>query len=118
MTLLTLLLVALGGYVGGNSGAMVFFVLSLAMNFGMYWFSDKLVLKQYRAHVVEPGDEEGRFDAPLRHDRPPAPERGAAHAGGGRLGAGAAERLRHRPQPGARGGLRHPRDVGAGAARG
>jgi heat shock protein HtpX len=62
MTGLTLLLVGLGGYIGGSGGAAVFFALALAMNFGMYWFSDKLVLKQYRAHVVRKGDEGGKFD--------------------------------------------------------
>ncbi|MDQ3387908.1 MAG: M48 family metalloprotease [Gemmatimonadota bacterium] len=62
MTLLTLLLVGLGGYVGGNGGAMLFFGIALAMNFGMYWFSDKIVLKQYKAHIVQPGEEGGRFD--------------------------------------------------------
>lgn len=62
MTLLTLLLVGLGGYIGGNGGAIMFFVIALAMNFGMYWFSDKIVLKQYRAHIVQPGEEGGRFD--------------------------------------------------------
>ncbi|MBV9774461.1 MAG: M48 family metalloprotease [Gemmatimonadetes bacterium] len=63
MTLLTLLLVGLGGYVGGNGGMLVFFLLALAMNFGMYWFSDRLVLRQYGAHLIEPGAEGGRFDA-------------------------------------------------------
>jgi heat shock protein HtpX len=62
MALLSALLVGLGGYIGGNGGAVVFFVMSLAMNFGMYWFSDKIVLKQYGAHVIEPGYEGGRFD--------------------------------------------------------
>ncbi|MQA91288.1 MAG: M48 family metalloprotease [Gemmatimonas sp.] len=62
MTLLTLLLVGLGGYIGGSGGAALFFGIALAMNFGMYWFSDKIVLKQYRAHVIQPGEEEGRFD--------------------------------------------------------
>lgn len=62
MTVLTLLLVGLGGYIGGNGGAALFFGIALAMNFGMYWFSDKLVLKQYRAHIVQPGEEGGRFD--------------------------------------------------------
>ncbi len=62
MTLLTLLLVGLGGYIGGNGGAALFFVIALVMNFGMYWFSDKIVLKQYRAHVIRPGEEGGRFD--------------------------------------------------------
>jgi heat shock protein HtpX len=62
MTVLTLMLVWLGGYVGGNGGAALFFVIALVMNFGMYWFSDKIVLKQYRAHIVRPGEEGGRFD--------------------------------------------------------
>jgi heat shock protein HtpX len=62
MTLMTVLLVGLGNYVGGSQGMMMFFLLALAMNFGMYWFSDKIVLKQYRAHIVQPGEEGGRFD--------------------------------------------------------
>src|SRR5688500_8471066 len=62
MTLLTLLLVGLGGSVGGIGGVTLFFVISIYMNFGMYWFSDKSVLKQYRAHIVVPGEEGGRFD--------------------------------------------------------
>jgi len=62
MTLLTLLLVGIGGYVGGSNGATIFFVIALVMNFGMYWFSDKIVLKQYRAHIITPGEEGGRFD--------------------------------------------------------
>ena len=62
MTLLTLLLVGLGGYIGGQGGAAAFFVIALVMNFGMYWFSDKIVLRQYRAHIIQPGEEGGRFD--------------------------------------------------------
>ncbi len=62
MTVLTLLLVGIGGYIGGSGGAAIFFAIALVMNFGMYWFSDKIVLKQYRAHVIEPGEEGGRFD--------------------------------------------------------
>jgi heat shock protein HtpX len=62
MAMLSMLLVLLGGYVGGNGGALMFFVISLAMNFGMYWFSDKIVLKQYKAHIIQRGEEGGRFD--------------------------------------------------------
>src|SRR5690606_5038152 len=51
---LTALLVVLGGAIGGQSGATVFFVLAAVMNFGMYWFSDRLVLRMYRAQVVGP----------------------------------------------------------------
>jgi heat shock protein HtpX len=62
MTVLTLLLVGIGGYIGGTGGASIFFIIALAMNVGMYWFSDRIVLKQYRAHIIRPGEEGGRFD--------------------------------------------------------
>src|SRR5215217_6314978 len=62
MAVLSVVMVMLGGYLGGNGGASMFFVGSLAINFIMYWFSDKIVLKQYRAHIVQPGEEGGRFD--------------------------------------------------------
>ncbi|MBW3628157.1 MAG: M48 family metalloprotease [Gemmatimonadetes bacterium] len=62
MAVLSMLMVMLGGYIGGSGGASMFFVGSLAINFGMYWFSDKIVLRQYRAHVVRPGEDGGRYD--------------------------------------------------------
>ena len=53
---LTALLVAIGGLVtgGSSSGMMVFFVIAAVMNFGMYWFSDRMVLKMYRAQIIGP----------------------------------------------------------------
>jgi len=53
---LTALLVVLGGWLGGTNGAVVFFVLAAVMNFGMYWFSDRAVLKMYKARVLGPQD--------------------------------------------------------------
>ncbi|NIP57191.1 MAG: M48 family metalloprotease [Gemmatimonadetes bacterium] len=53
---LTALLVVLGGYLGGRQGALFFFVMAAAMNFGMYWFSDRVVLKMYKARTVGPDD--------------------------------------------------------------
>ncbi|HUG40623.1 MAG TPA: zinc metalloprotease HtpX [Longimicrobiales bacterium] len=53
---LTALLVVLGGYFAGRGGAMLFFALAAIMNFAMYWWSDKAVLKMYRARVVGPAD--------------------------------------------------------------
>mgnify|MGYP006277528919 CR=1 FL=1 len=53
---LTALLVAFGGYFGGRGGAMLVFVLAAGMNFGMYWFSDRMVLKMYKARVVGPDE--------------------------------------------------------------
>jgi heat shock protein HtpX len=62
MTLLTVLLVGIGGYIGGSGGAAIFLVLSIGMNFFMYWKSGDIVLRQYRAHIIRPGEEGGRFD--------------------------------------------------------
>lgn len=53
---LTALLVVIGGWIGGSSGALVFFVLAAVMNFAMYWWSDKVVLRMYRAKTVGPDD--------------------------------------------------------------
>jgi heat shock protein HtpX len=55
MTLLTLVLVFAGGALGGRSGAAIALVLAGAMNLGSYWFSDKIVIKMYRAREVDSG---------------------------------------------------------------
>lgn len=52
MGALSALLVLIGGAIGGEQGAIVAFGLSLVMNIGSYWFSDKVVLRMYRARVV------------------------------------------------------------------
>ncbi len=45
----------LGGlYIGGQAGAGFAFIFSLIMNFGSYWFSDKIVLKMYKAEEISP----------------------------------------------------------------
>ena len=59
---LTALLVVLGGYFGGTTGAVVLFVFAGLMNFGMYWWSDKVVLRMYKAQIIE------RSDAPELYD--------------------------------------------------
>jgi heat shock protein HtpX len=53
---MTALLVVIGGAVGGQSGMMLFVVLAALMNVGMYWFSDKVVLKMYKAQLIGPTD--------------------------------------------------------------
>ena len=53
---LTALLVVIGGAVGGQSGATIFFVMAALMNFGMYWFSDKMVLRMYKAKIITEAD--------------------------------------------------------------
>lgn len=56
LTALTALFVFVGQAVGGSSGAMFAFIFALIMNFGAYWFSDKLVLAMYRAKPITPHD--------------------------------------------------------------
>jgi len=49
---LTGLLMLIGGYFGGQQGVVIAFFFALVMNFGSYWFSDKIVLSMYRAAEV------------------------------------------------------------------
>jgi len=49
---LTLVLVWAGAAFGGQSGMTIALILALAMNGFSYWFSDKLVLKMYKAQEV------------------------------------------------------------------
>lgn len=49
---LTGLLVIFGDYFGGTQGMVIAFLFALLMNFGSYWYSDKIVLKMYRAREV------------------------------------------------------------------
>ncbi|HWA40831.1 MAG TPA: M48 family metalloprotease, partial [Gemmatimonadales bacterium] len=48
------LFLGVGQLVGGTSGMLLALVLGGAMNFVMYFFSDKIVLKMYGAQVVTP----------------------------------------------------------------
>lgn len=57
MTLMMLLLLLIGQAFGGEQGLVMAFLFSLAMNFGMYWFSDKMVLMMYRAKEVTEAEE-------------------------------------------------------------
>ncbi len=52
MALLTVILVILGGFIGGQSGAITALIFAGVMNFFSYWFSDKMVLAMYRAKEV------------------------------------------------------------------
>ena len=51
---LTGLLVLIGGYVGGQNGMLIAFLFAMGMNFFSYWFSDRIVLRMYRAQEVTP----------------------------------------------------------------
>ena len=49
------LLILAGGVVGGQQGVLIAFGVAVVMNVGSYWFSDKIVLKMYRATEVGAG---------------------------------------------------------------
>jgi len=48
------LLLALGEFLGGAQGLVTAFLFAGVMNFVSYWWSDKIVLKMYRAQEVGP----------------------------------------------------------------
>ncbi len=48
------LLLLIGDALGGQQGLVIAFAFAVMMNFGSYWFSDKLVLRMYRAQEVGP----------------------------------------------------------------
>jgi heat shock protein HtpX len=56
MLILTVLFILVGTAIGGRSGAIYAFVFAGLMNFVMYWFSDKIVLRMYRAKEVTQGE--------------------------------------------------------------
>ena len=49
---LTGLLMLIGGYFGGKNGVVIAFLFAMVMNFGSYWFSDKIVLRMYKAQEI------------------------------------------------------------------
>jgi len=53
---LTLILVWAGGALGGKQGMTMALIFALLMNFFAYWFSDKIVLRMYRARQVSESD--------------------------------------------------------------
>jgi heat shock protein HtpX len=52
--LLSGIVLAIGQYFGGANGLLLGLVFAVVMNFGSYWFSDKIVLRMYRAQPVGP----------------------------------------------------------------
>src|SRR3977135_1263978 len=52
---LSALLMFIGEVLGGAQGMMVGFLFAIVTNFVSYWFSDKIVLRMYRAQEVGPG---------------------------------------------------------------
>ena len=61
MILLTLLLVFGGAALGGRQGMTIALAFAFLMNFVSYFYSDKIVLKMYRARQVS------EAEAPVLH---------------------------------------------------
>ncbi|MEW6516975.1 MAG: zinc metalloprotease HtpX [candidate division FCPU426 bacterium] len=53
---MTLLLMFIGDRLGGQQGMMVALGFAVLLNFGSYWFSDKIVLAMYRARDPQPAE--------------------------------------------------------------
>ena len=56
MLILILLFSYLGFYFGGQNGMIIAFLIAAGMNFFSYWFSDKIVLKMYKARQITEAD--------------------------------------------------------------
>ncbi len=61
MLALMLLFAWIGMMIGGQGGMIIAFIIAIAMNFVSYWYSDKLVLKMYRAREVSEADHPRLF---------------------------------------------------------
>jgi heat shock protein HtpX len=53
---LTGLIMLIGGAVGGRGGLEMAFIFAIGLNFFSYWFSDKMVLRAYRAQPLDPSN--------------------------------------------------------------
>ncbi|SDM54782.1 heat shock protein HtpX [Megasphaera paucivorans] len=53
MTLLAVIMMAIGGTFGGRQGVYIMFLIAMGMNFFSYWFSDSIVLRMYHAEEVD-----------------------------------------------------------------
>nr|WP_304412863.1 hypothetical protein [Desulfuromonas sp. TF] len=102
LTCLTLLLVAMGSAIGGQSGMLIAFSLACGMNLFSYWYSDKIILKMYKAREVSETENPSLRDGPT-----PRPAGEYADAQGLHHPLGRSKRIRHGTQSTERGRSRH-----------
>jgi heat shock protein HtpX len=62
MALMTALFVAIAGWFGGRSAMIIALAFAAVFNFGAYWFSDRAVLRMYRARPLERHEAPGLYD--------------------------------------------------------
>ena len=56
LALLTMLLVVAGDVLGGRQGMLLAFGFAVVMNAAAYWWSDRIVLRMYRAREIGPAE--------------------------------------------------------------
>jgi heat shock protein HtpX len=54
LAVMTALILWIGQFFGGRQGMIIALLIAAGMNFFSYWYSDKIVLKMYRAQEVSP----------------------------------------------------------------
>lgn len=62
MALLTALLAGVAGYFGGTRGMTIGLAFAAVINLGSYWFSGRVVLKMYRAEILNRADAPDLYD--------------------------------------------------------
>ena len=62
LMVLTALLLMIGGMIAGEVGIVIALVLALAMNFGAYWFSDRIALGMTHARPISEGEDPELYD--------------------------------------------------------
>lgn len=62
LAVMTVFVVLIGQILGGRQGMVIALILAAGMNFFSYWYSDKVVLKMYRAKEVRPAQAPEIYD--------------------------------------------------------
>jgi heat shock protein HtpX len=62
MSLMTVLFIFLGSLLGGERGIVLAFAFAVIMNFSSYWFSDKIVLRSYKAQQINKQNDPELFN--------------------------------------------------------
>lgn len=62
MALMTALFLGVAGFFGGTDVMIIAFFFALLFNFGSYWFSDRIVLRMYRAKILQQSDAPDLYD--------------------------------------------------------
>ena len=66
LAVMTALIIWVGQLLGGRQGMVIALIFAAGMNFFSYWYSDKLVLKMYRASEVTPGQAPELYESVQR----------------------------------------------------